>query len=64
MRGCSQKTHEDPLELESLVKHPTWVLGTQLRSAGRTAGALHHGAISPVPMTIFQNKFKSHTRFH
>jgi hypothetical protein len=44
-----QKTLSDPqeLELQVVVSHPTWVLGTKLRFSSRTAFGLTPRADSP-----------------
>lgn len=49
--GRGQKRVSDPLELElqGVIRHPTWVLKIQLRSSVRVARVLSHWGISPAP---------------
>lgn len=44
----------NPSELEAVVNHPTWVLGIELRTSGRTGSAFHHGATSSVSLCTLE----------
>lgn len=39
------------LELQVIVRHPTWVLRVEIRLSGKVMKVLNHGIISPTPYT-------------
>ena len=51
----------DPLELklQAEVSFPTWVLGVEIESSGRTTSVLHSRAVSAGPQVNFKKDFKA-----
>jgi hypothetical protein len=52
------------MELEMVVSHLMWVLGTKLGSSGRAVSALNHPAIFLAPRLLMSNKFLSLLKDH
>jgi hypothetical protein len=57
LRSQERASDLPELELQMVVSYVMWVLGTELRSSGRAAGALNQETISPALFSACSNTY-------